>query len=259
MKKEVKKIYDYPVKYSSEVDMKIFYEKNGYISIKNGIPANDINEIINDLTHIFSPFATDHKYPIDSAIIALDKHDKPKLYELHLLASKLYSFTKIGSSLSTIVNAICGERVPQFNIGSGFLLGIPKDERLVYSYHQESNYMKGFNDIFNTHFPLLRTSVNENGTMSVLVGSHKLKTLNFEKSQKSSNYYTDLVPVDIDKIKESFEERYNFLEVGDVLLFHKDTIHRSNFNSSNLARPVGINRITTSTKGDWVSRKPDEL
>jgi len=253
------KIYDYPVKYASEDDIKDFYEKNGYVSIKNGIPTNDINEVISDLTLIFSPFATDHKHLIDSAIIDLDKRDKPKLYELYLVASKLFSFTKIGSSVSKYVNAIYGERVPQFNIGSGFLLGIPKDERLIYNHHQESNYMKGFDDIFNVHYPLLRTSVIENGTMSVLAGTHKLNTLNFEKSRKSNNSYTDLVPVDIDKIKESFEERHNFLEVGDVLLFHKDTIHRSNFNSSNLARPVGINRITTSTEGDWVQRSPDEL
>ena len=86
-----------------------------------------------------------------------------------------------------------------------------------------------------------------------------MKTLDYDKSKKSTDSYTDLLPVNIDEIKESFEERYNFLEVGDVLIFHKDTIHRSNFNSSNLARPVGINRITTSADGDWIRRPPDEL
>ena len=255
----MEKIYDYPIKYNTEDAIKDFYEKNGYVSIKNGIPTDDIKEIVDDLTQIFSPFATDHKYPIDSAIISLDKRDKSKLYELHLVASKLYSFTKIGSILSKYVNAIYGKRVPKFNISSGFLLSIPKDERLVYNYHQESNYMKGFHDIINCHYPLLRTSVIENGTMSVLAETHKLNTLNFEKSRKSTNSYTNLLPVDIDQIKESFEEKYNFLELGDVILFHKDIIHRSNFNSSNLARPVGINRITTSLDGDWLKKSPDEL
>lgn len=253
------KIYDYPVGYSKDDDIKSFYEKNGYVSIKKGISREDIKEITDDLTQIFSPFATDPEQPIDSAIIDLDKRDKPKLHELHQIASKLYSFTKIGTALSKYVNAIYGKRVPQFNIASGFLLSIPKDERLVYNFHQESNYMKGFEDIFNAHYPLLRTSVIENGTMSVLAGSHKMKTLDFVKARKSTDSYTDLLPVNIDEIKETFEERHNFLEVGDVLIFHKDTIHRSNFNSSNLARPVGINRITTSTDGDWINRSPDEL
>jgi hypothetical protein len=248
----VKKIYDYPAEYSRDEEIKDFYEQNGYVSIKNGISNGDIKEIVDDLTQIFSPFATDPEHPIDSAIVDLDKRDKPKLHELHYISSKLYSFAKIGSALSKYVNAIYGKRVPQFGITRGFLLSIPKDERLIYNFHQESNYMKGFEDIFNIHYPLLRTSVIENGTMSVIAGSHKLKTLDFERSRKSDNSYTDLVPVNIDQIKESFEERYNFLEVGDVLIFHKDMIHRSNFNHSNLARPVGINRITTSTKGDWI-------
>lgn len=255
----MEKIYDYPVSYTNGDDIKNAYEKNGYVSIKNGISPEDIKEITNDLGQIFSPFATDPEYPIDSAIIDLDKCDKPKLYELHQIAEKLYSFSKIGSVLSTYINMICGERVPQFNIASGFLLSIPKDQRLVYNYHQESNYMKGFDDIFNIHYPLLRTSVIENGTMSVLAGSHKLETLDYSKERKNTDSYTDLIPLNIDEIKENFEERYNFLEVGDVLIFHKDLIHRSNFNSSNLSRPVGINRLTTSAFGDWISKSPDEL
>ncbi len=255
----MEKIYDYPAEYLTDADMKIFYEQNGYISISNGISHGDISEIVDDLTHVFSPFASDSLHPIDSAIVDLDKRDKPKLHELQQVASKLSSFGKIASGLSKHVNAIYGGRVPQFDISSGFLLGIPKDERLVYNFHQESNYMKGFEDIFNIHYPLLRTSSIENGTMSVIAGSHKLKTLDFEKKRKSDNSYTDLVPVDIDQIKESFEERHNYLEVGDVLIFHKDLIHRSNFNQSDLARPVGISRLTTSAKGDWIRRDPSQL
>lgn len=119
--------------------------------------------------------------------------------------------------------------------------------------------MKGFEDIFNIHYPILRTSSIENGTMSVIAGSHKLKTLDFEKKRKSNNSNTDLVPVDIDEIKESFEEQHNYLEVGDVLIFHKDLIHRSNFNQRSSARPVGISRLTNSAKGDWIRRDPSQL
>ena len=79
-------IYDFPVEYSRDNDIKSFYEQNGYVSIKNGISGGDIKEIVDDLTQIFSPFATDPEQPIDSAIIDLDKRDKPKLYELHQIA-----------------------------------------------------------------------------------------------------------------------------------------------------------------------------
>lgn len=251
--------YDYPVEYSEDMKIKKFYDENGYVSIKNGIPISNIHDIIDDLNQIFLPYATNKEYPIDSAIIELDKNDKVKLYELHQVACRLYSISKIGSSVSKYINAITGKRIHQFNISSAFLLSIPRDKRLVYDFHQESNFMRGFTDIFNIHYPLIRTSVVENGTMSILAGSHKLKTLDFKKSRKTSNSYTDLVPLDIDNIKKSYEERYNFLEVGDVLIFHKDTIHRSNFNYSNKARPVGINRLTTTPDGNWVSMNPENL
>lgn len=250
---------DVAANYADEHGMKKFYDENGYISIKNGVSAEDIRWIIDDLTAIFSPFSTNPQEPIDSAIIDLDKRDKPKLYELNLIASKLCSLERIGSVVAGYINAIAGKKVPQFHIATGMLLGIPRDNRLVYDYHQESNYMKGFDDIFNIHYPLLRSSVIENGTMSVLAGSHKLETLSYQKHQKTPDSYTDLTPSNIEKIKDSYEERYNILDPGDVLIFHKDLIHRSNFNDSLLARPVGVNRITTSPRGDWVAKSPSEL
>ena len=64
-----------------------------------------------------------------------------------------------------VIREISGNNNPVFEILSGLLLGISKDDRLVYNFHQESNYMKGFDDIVNIHYPLLRTSKVENGTI----------------------------------------------------------------------------------------------
>ena len=55
------------------------------------------------------------------------------------------------------------------------------------------------------------------------------------------------------------KELFNFLEVGDVLIFHKDLIHKSNYNSSELTRPVGIGRLTTSLNANWKRQSPEEL
>lgn len=251
--------YDYPVKYSKDVDLRNFYEENGFVSIKSGIPLEDINLIKKELEEVFTPFATDSKKPFDSAVIELDKNNKDQLYELHILASKLTSFSIVNSRISKYINAICGKPVPKFEINTGFLLGIPSDKRLVYDFHQESNYMKGFDNIFNIHYPLMRTSNLKNGTMSVLSGSHKLGTLNFKKSRISHNSYTDLIPEGIDKIKKSFNEVFNFLELGDVVIFHKDLIHKSNSNFSKLTRPVGVSRLTTSYGGNFKYLTPKDL
>ena len=105
----------------------------------------------------------------------------------------------------------------------------------------------------------MRTSNLKNGTMSVLSGSHKLGTLNFKKSRISDDSYTDLIPKGIDKIKKSFNEVFNYLELGDVVIFHKDLIHKSNSNFSKLTRPVGISRLTTSYAGNFKNLTPEDL
>ncbi len=119
--------------------------------------------------------------------------------------------------------------------------------------------MKGFEDIINVHYPLLRTSTTENGTMSILPGSHHYGTLNYSKSRVSSDSYTDLVPKNIEEITASLPEFHCYLELGDVVIFQKDLIHRSNYNGSELCRSVGVSRFTQSLTGDWIESKPDAL
>ncbi len=208
---------------------------------------------------IFSPYVTDKNNRVDSAIVQLDKMNKPKLYELHTASSKLLSFKTISVFMNDILKKISGSDAPVFEISSGYLLSIPQDKRLVYDFHQESNYMKGFGDIFNIHYPLFRTSTTENGTMSILPTSHAYGTLPFEKKRDAYDSYTDLIPKDIEKITGELPELHCYLEVGDCVIFHKDLIHRSNFNSTSLCRPVGVSRFTQSLVGDWTNRKPEEL
>ena len=113
--------------------------------------------------------------------------------------------------------------------------------------------------IFNIHYPLLRKSTIKNGTMSVIPSSHKYGTLEYKKKKISNNSYTDLVPCNIEKITSELPEIHLELSLGDCVTFHKDLIHKSNFNGTNLCRPVGIGRLTQSLKGDWINRKPEEL
>lgn len=240
-------------------DLRDFYERFGYVTIKYFIPDYLIVDIKKDLTNIFSPFSTDKMNPVDSAIIQLDKTNKPKLYELHTIASKALSIKATTVFLNSILKNISGKDAPMLEIGSGFFLSIPQDERLVYDFHQESNFMKGFDDILNVHYPLFRTSTIENGTMSILPSSHIYATIPYEIKRSAKDSYTDLVPIDIEKIKRKLPELHCHLEIGDCVIFHKDLIHRSNFNSINLCRPVGVSRLTQSLVGDWVYRKPEEL
>tara|TARA_B100000795_G_scaffold210401_1_gene163945 strand:- start:380 stop:916 length:537 start_codon:yes stop_codon:yes gene_type:complete len=175
--------------------------------------------------------------------------------------AKLSSLTKIPSVLSGYINTITGKKVPQIILNVSFLPSIPKDNRLIYDYHQESNYMRGFENVFNVHYPILRSSNYENGTMSVLPKSHKLGTLDFHKSyaKEAHNSRANLIPVDIEKIQKNHEEIFNYLEIGDVVIFHKDLIHKSNYNASEKTRLVGTIRVTTSYLTNWKELSSKEL
>jgi len=218
-----------------------------------------ILEVQKELTDIFSPFATNKNKPVDSAIIELDKKDKVKLYELHMAAGKAMSFKAISVYVSKFFKKISGSELPILELHSGFLLSIPKDKRLIYDYHQEAKYMKGFEELFNTHYPLFRTSTPHNGTMSILPSSHTYGTLPVVKKRETIDSFTNLIPYNIDQITTELPELRCQLELGDCVIFGKNLIHKSNFNNSNECRLIGGTSFTQSLDGDFVYRKPSEL
>ena len=251
--------YIFPSVFSNDSELREYYLENGFVSIKDAIPINYIYTTVSELNEIFLPYSTDKNDILNSAIIELNKNNKDKLYELHIKSNKLTSLSKIISELISYLRDILGKNIPIFTIDCSLLLGIPMDNRLVYNFHQESNYMKDFDNIFNIHFPMLQTSNIENGTMSILPKSHKLGTIDYMKFRKSDDSYTDLIPSRIEEITKSHTEYFNFLEVGDVVIFHKDLIHKSNFNSTEKIRLVGIGRLTSEYNTEWERATPKTL
>ena len=245
--------------YSSEESLQDFYQNFGYVTIKNFIPISLIKEIQKELIDIFAPFANDKSNIVDSAIIQLDKNDKPKLYELHMKAAKAISFKAVNVFLSKIFKKLSRSDSTVLELHSGFLLGIPKDKRLVYEFHQEANYYKGFEELFNTHYPLFRTSTINNGTMSILEASRKYGTLPFVKKRASNDSFTNLIPSNIETITSSLPELHCQLDLGDCVIFGKNLIHKSNYNNTNSCRLVGGTTFTQSLSGDFIYRKPEEL
>ena len=250
-KKENGVLLDFSRDFQSKEEMQIFFLEYGYVSLKKFIPLDAIENVVDDLKYIFKPFATDKANPIDSGIINLDKSDKKLLYELCIVIRKLSSKKHLTALFGDITKSITGKDNPVLEISSGLTLGISRDDRLVYNFHQESVFMENFADNTNAHFPLLRMSNLQNGTMSILPGTHKLGTLETNKSQNSTNSVTNKIPKNINEIVGNFPELHCCLELGDVILFHKDLIHRSNYNSSALCRLVGGINLTQSLSGDW--------
>ena len=244
-----------PKKYSNNIEIKKDYNQQGFVSIKNYIPKKTIREVKNDINKICKSLFANKNFI--SLVNYLDKTNKKKLYLLHLMVQKIQSLKTLNLNLSKF-NKIIYPNKNIFYIADGLLLGLSKDKRLTYDFHQETNYMKGFDDILNIHYPIFHKSNIKNGSMSVLLGSHKEGRLMFSKNRLNNNSYTNLIPKNIIKIMKKYEEVLFELEVGDVVFFHKDLIHKSNFNYSDKPRPVGIGRFSSSI-GNFNHIKPEDL
>lgn len=231
-------------KFKKNSDIKNFYNKYGWVTLKNHIKKSEIKNLQKSLDNFF--YEKINKNCLDS-LKYLNKKNQKKLYELHKQYSNLTSLKKICTQLSEIQKILLGKKnISIHEISTSILPSLPKDKRLVYDFHQESNYMKNFKDILNIHFPIFHQSNFRNGSMSVLSGSHKLGNIQYKNKKISKNSFTDKIPNNIDKISKKYKEVLFELDVGDVAFFHKDLIHKSNFNNTNISRPVGIGRYSSS-------------
>jgi len=133
------------------------------------------------------------------------------------------------------------------------LFGLPADERLAYSWHQESSYIPTVSPEYNMWFPLFDYSKRENGAMSVLTGTHKLGNVGYKRVDKPQGY-CDLV-VDTSEMIPKHPEHFCCIAPGDGILFDKDLVHRSNVNATDKVRislVVRIGYIDTATQlSDW--------
>ena len=224
----------------NQEDLKSFYEEFGYVSVADVIPVKCLERVRADIAYQFDAFGAS----ISESIINLNSSNKTLLHELHKLTCNLLSLNSSFQSVLELANNLLGCTIPYIR-SSGYLLGIPKDDRLVYDFHQEPNYMKDFKQICSIHFPIMGKADLKNGTMSVLEKSHKLGKLNHTESRVSDDSYTNYVPMNIEELTSEFEEVHLELSLVDCVFFHDDLIHKSNFNGSNLCRLAGVVRLTS--------------
>jgi hypothetical protein len=235
-----------------KTEMTKAYKNDGFVIFRGALSKVALIEFQNEVSKCLSFFCADSSSTLSQRIIELNQTDKVALHRAHVAVNHLVSLSGFDKIFATMISDITIDGSPVYSIAKAILLGLPDDERLVYDFHQESNYMFGFSNIFNFHFPFLCDATVENGTMSVLKSSHRLGNLEFRESKFSENSYTDRVPIEINEIQKDFEEIDCVLELGDVLVFDQHLIHKSNRNRSSECRLVGISRLTYDANGKFI-------
>ena len=109
--------------YASIDDLRRDYQRDGFVSIKALIPRSRLEKIEAELADTFSEYANDAKFPIDSAIINLDRENKALLHELHLATTKLISLRSMFSLFTSVVSDLTSRQEPVYEISGGYLLG----------------------------------------------------------------------------------------------------------------------------------------
>ena len=223
-------------------EIKIFFENNGYCILKNAINKDKLLNLENDINSLFKKFSVGEE-TVHGISVRLDKENKKLLYKLFNMIKDMGSFLTISNDCFELSKEILPQGIIS-SAGQAVLLGLPDDERLVYDWHQESAYM-AYPDTLHFQFPIFRPATLENGTMSVLSCSHKLGELSYDSFQKTKDSLINLKVRDINKYAEELDEVPFLMDLGDVGVFHNNTIHRSNHNSSQFVRFSGVIRVNT--------------
>ena len=170
-----------------------------------------------------------------------EKNDKEALYQLQ----KLYSSSiELRSIIGTKVLMKqfkklleLKENHPLLIDGPGMFINRPKTKRLLYKWHSEAHYYPKRRNFLNIWFPIFFNKSEKNGTMLVKEKSHQLNDLPFNEYQgydKSSENKKDHltqyeIPENFVKHLKTFKSTLN---VGDLLVFHRKSIHTSTPNLS---------------------------
>ena len=243
------------------------YTKNGFAIVKNIVPAQRINSLLENIFNLFCRYSTDYQ-----ELKNMEKPWNTELFHKKLIEFRQKdpeSFGAIYDSLKTsltLTQLITDNKVADFvakflkikpsdlSISEPMCrLDVPNDKRNTLDWHQERSFFpqnrNGLNGLV-CWIPL--TDITEEmGPMHISPRSHAEGQLKLSNKTKKNMSYTTQIPV-----PEEFVSKYEDLvvrtNVGDAVFFNMLLFHRSGQNISNKVRLATQGRFHTSTADDFI-------
>ena len=243
------------------------YTKNGFAIVKNIVPAQRINSLLENIFNLFCRYSTDYQ-----ELKNMEKPWNTELFHKKLIEFRQKdpeSFGAIYDSLKTsltLTQLITDNKVADFvakflkikpsdlSISEPMCrLDVPNDKRNTLDWHQERSFFpqnrNGLNGLV-CWIPL--TDITEEmGPMHISPRSHAEGQLKLSNRTKKNTSYTTQIPV-----PEEFVSKYEDLAVranaGDAVFFNMLLFHRSGQNISNKIRLATQGRFHTSTADDFI-------
>ena len=243
------------------------YTKNGFAIVKNIVPAQRINSLLENIFNLFCKYSTDCQ-----ELKNMEKPWNTELFHKKLIEFRQKdpeSFGAIYDSLKTsltLTQLITDNKVVDFvakflkikpsdlSISEPMCrLDVPNDKRNTLDWHQERSFFpqnrNGLNGLV-CWIPL--TDITEEmGPIHISPRSHAEGQLKLSNKTKKNTSYTTQIPV-----PEEFVSKYEDLVVranaGDAVFFNMLLFHRSGQNISNKVRLATQGRFHTSTADDFI-------
>lgn len=231
------------------------YATNGFCIFQNVISEEAMEKLRKDLISLIEPHKKENETIFDFINRAYKEEDQI-LYRLYQISTNLGSMNALRERCREFIHRHFDlENKPVFNIASHIIFCVKNDQRLTWSWHQESTYDNFGADVrgFNICIPVFRRASKENGTMSLLKGSHVEGELEYDKIKQGPNGSTTLQPKQIETYVAKYDEVHFEADPGDIVLFDRHLIHRSNRNT------IDEPRITAVIQLALLNGIPDSL
>ena len=120
--------------------------------------------------------------------------------------------------------------------GPSIFINRPNTERLLYKWHAEAVYYPKRRRFINIWLPLFTQKTKKNGTMSFKQKSHlyNFPFSDYQGFNKSTEGQANhLIQYEVpENLLTKFKEHYCEVDPGDLVIFHRNLVHRSNQNIS---------------------------
>lgn len=218
------------------------YTSDGLVLVEDVIPKQVITHLEQSIDEILGQFAGPDETR-DDLCIRLNDENQEKLYEINKLVEMTPALHRTEAHLEDIVTSLYPQFETTLTVQTNILIGLPDDERLSYGWHQESAYHTATDELLNFWYPLFEPSTTENGAMELLKGSQVHGSLPYEEHKMSDNSRTTRLPENIDTIEDEHETVTATMDLGSVICFGDDMIHRSGSNLTDRVRFTGVTRM----------------
>lgn len=224
---------------------KLFYEKNGFVILRNAFSKTKVNKILKEVEFLKERVEEigNNKY--------FHKTDDGKFNSLHNVQKyakrgEIFKISK-NTKLKKLLYEIFKKKTKVRNIE--FFLK-PAKKGLSTPFHQDNFYWNILNDKSLNVWIACSKANKKNGGICYLMGSHKLGTINHEISFAKGS--SQKIP---DKImsKLNFKRIFPRLGIGDCILHHSNVIHGSKKNLSKFDR-IGL-AISFATIGFKIDKQ----